>query len=73
MAAPAEKDSYQTALRLIETLRLMPRHPRALTVRELKDRLEARGFAVDARTIQRNLNLLSEHYPLHGDEARPQR
>ena len=73
MPAATEKGSYLTALRLIETLRLLPRHPRALTVSELQSRLAARGFEVNIRTIQRNLNLLSEHYPIHGDEARPQR
>lgn len=73
MTDRAEQGSYQTALRLIETLRLLPRHPRALTVSELQSRLAARGFAVDIRTVQRNLNLLSAHYPIHGDEAKPQR
>lgn len=66
-------DSHQTALRLIQTLRLLPRYPNTLTVHELQDRLASSGFEVDARTIQRNLNDLSVHYALYGDEGRPQR
>lgn len=72
MPADPEKGSYQTALRLIETLRLLPRHPRTITASELRDRLEGRGFAVHIHTIQRNLNLLSAHYAIHGDESKPQ-
>lgn len=66
-------DSYHTALRLIEILRLLPRHPRTRTVRELQSRLTARGFEVTERTVERNLNDLSGYYPIYGDEARPQR
>ncbi len=71
MPADPEKGSYQTALRLIETLRLLPRYPRTITVSELRNRLAARGFAVNDRTIQRNLNLLSVYYAIHGDESKP--
>ncbi|RUQ37124.1 MAG: WYL domain-containing protein [Candidatus Competibacteraceae bacterium] len=66
-------DSYETALRLIETLRLLPRHPRSLTVNELRSQLADRDFPVDVRTIQRNLNMLSVRYSICGDEAKPQR
>lgn len=67
------RDSHETALRLIETLRLLPRHPHRITVNALRDRLAARDFPVNLRTIQRNLNLLSRYYPIYADEAKPQR
>ena len=34
------------------------------TAQELHDRLAAPGFAVDIRTIQRNLNDFSRYYPI---------
>ena len=64
--------SHETALRLIETLRQLPRYPKVITTQELRDRLAARGFDVDIRTIQRNLNDLSRYYPLCNDEKKPQ-
>ena len=69
--AMPDRDSHETALRLIETLRLVPRHPKVITTQELRDRLAARGFEVDIRTIQRNLNDLSRYFPICNDEKKP--
>lgn len=66
-------DAHQTALRLIQTLRLLPRYPNTLTVREPQGQLASSGFEVDPRTIQRNLSELSVRYAIYGDEGRPQR
>lgn len=67
-----DRDSYETALRLIETLRQLPRYPKVITPRQLREQLAARGFAVDVRTIQRNLNDLSRYYPICSNEQKPQ-
>ena len=67
-----DRDSHETALRLIETLRQLPRYPKVITPQKLHDRLAAHGFKVNLRTIQRNLNDLSRYYPLCNDEKKPQ-
>ena len=68
----SNRTSHDTALRLIETLRLLPRHPHTITVNTLRDLLAAHDFSVNVRTIQRDLNQLSARYPIFSDEAKPQ-
>lgn len=53
-----------TLLRQWAMLRLIPRSPRSIGTRELKARLEEQGFAVELRTIQRDLGKLSRMFPL---------
>lgn len=60
-----------TSLRKIEMLRLIPRRPPGLSCREIGQKLEARGFTVDVRTIQRDLVALSGMFPLMSDHDRP--
>lgn len=48
-----------TLLRHWTMLRMIPRHPRKITVGELKDGLEAQGYETTERTIQRDLVALS--------------
>lgn len=50
-----DRDSHETALRLIETLCQLPRYLKVITPRQLYEQLAACGFAVDIRTIQCNL------------------
>ena len=66
------ENSHETALRLIETLRQLPRYPKVITSRQLREQLAARGFVVDIRTIQRNLNDLSCYYSICNNEQKPQ-
>ncbi len=61
-----------TVHRLIETLRLIPRPPRKADAGEIRRKLETVGFAVTLRTVQRDLNHLALHFPLRGDNNRPQ-
>ncbi len=49
------------------TLRLIPRHPRKITTRELTERLEREGYTVTKRTVERDLLALSLHFPLISD------
>lgn len=67
-----DRDSHETALRLIETLRQLPRYPKVITPEHLREQLAARSFAVTVRTIQRNLNDLSRYYPICSNEQKPQ-
>ncbi len=57
-----------TNLRLLTMLRLIPREPRRVSTTELRDRLAAEGFETTPRTIQRDLNTLSGHFPLICDD-----
>lgn len=63
-----------TAVRYLTMLRMVPRHPKAITTSELATRLEDHGFKVTMRSIQRDLEKLSADFPLIVDEdSRPYR
>lgn len=49
-------------------LQWIPRQPRKVTSRELADRLQAEGFKVTKRTVERDLVALSDAFPLASDE-----
>lgn len=53
-----------TILRQWSLLRVIPRYPRSVGTRELKDRLEEEDFRVNVRTIQRDLEKFSAIFPL---------
>lgn len=61
-----------TLLRQWAMLRMIPRLPRKIGTGELMQRLQAADFNVDLRTVQRDLNQLSEVLPLTSDLAKPQ-
>jgi predicted DNA-binding transcriptional regulator YafY len=66
------KSAADTLLRQWHMLRAIPRYPTRISVREIRARLETAGYAVTARTVQRDLIELSEAFPLYSDErARP--
>ncbi len=54
----------ETVFRQWVMLRLIPRSPWSVGAREIRDRLAEEGFAVDLRTVQRDLGKLSEIFPL---------
>lgn len=56
--------SLETLHRQWQTLRLIPRHPKKITGRELTDRLGNAGFTVTKRTVERDLQTLSSFFPL---------
>jgi predicted DNA-binding transcriptional regulator YafY len=62
------KKATDTIRRQWNMLRLIPRHPRSVGTRALKDNLEEEDFQVDARTIQRDLGKLSGIFPLANKE-----
>jgi len=58
----------ETLLRQWQMLRMMPRYPRKIEARELMVRLYAEGYEVTKRTVERDLLLLSERFPLQVDD-----
>lgn len=53
-------------------LRSIPAFPRKITAAKLTSRLQGEGFDVTKRTVERNLQTLSQIFPLHSDErSRP--
>ncbi len=51
-----------------QMLRLIPREPRKIDTATLKSKLADRGFEIEQRSIQRDLNKLSAVFPLMRDE-----
>lgn len=56
--------TLDTLQRQWQMLRLIPRHPRKITGRELTERLAESGFEVTKRTVERDLQSLSIIFPL---------
>ena len=61
-----------TLLRQWKMLSMIPRLPRKIGTADLMQKLEDADFNIDLRTIQRDLNQLSEVLPLTSDQAKPQ-
>ncbi|MDP2771333.1 MAG: WYL domain-containing protein, partial [Giesbergeria sp.] len=59
-------DTLETALLMVELLRRIPRG-RKITARELHQQLKDAGFERDLRSIQRQLETLSEHFDIERD------
>lgn len=60
-------DTIETVLLAIELLRRIPRG-RKVTASELHDQLRDAGIVRELRTIQRQLEMLSEHFEIERDE-----
>jgi predicted DNA-binding transcriptional regulator YafY len=60
-------DTLETVVFAIELLRRIPRH-RKITAHELHQQLQDAGIKRDVRTIQRQLELLSEHFDIERDD-----
>ena len=59
---------HETILRHWHMLRHIPRYPLKITARILKEKLEADGFIITKRTVERDLNDLSLAFPLAQDD-----
>ena len=70
--AHKKSNTNATLLRQWKMLRHIPRLPRKISTAALMEKLRAADFEVDLRTIQRDLNKLSEVLPLTSDQAKPQ-
>ncbi|HCL76579.1 helix-turn-helix transcriptional regulator [Stutzerimonas nitrititolerans] len=62
-------EAKDTLLRLFTLLRLIPEYPRYVSSPTLLEKLHERGFSVDLRTVQRDLNRLSIPFSLISDES----
>jgi predicted DNA-binding transcriptional regulator YafY len=62
---PSNQD---TLIRQWHMLRLVPRYPQKVTVRDIHGVLRSDGFEVTVRTVQRDLNELSLVFPLTVDD-----
>ena len=60
-------DTLETALLAIELLRRIPRG-RKVTASELHDQLKDAGIERELRTIQRQMEMLSEHFEIERDD-----
>lgn len=58
-----------TLLRLLALLRLIPHEPQRIATTALLEKLRDRGFSVDLRTVQRDLNRLSVPFSLICDTS----
>jgi hypothetical protein len=61
-------DTLETVKLALELLRRIPRN-RKISASELREQLANTGFARDLRTIQRQLEILSEHFDIERDDA----
>ena len=65
-------DTGTTLERHWQMLQLLPRAPYRITAAELVVRLKDRGHTISKRTIERDLQQLSSHFPIELDErAKP--
>lgn len=64
---PKRSDTIETVLLALELLRRIPRG-RKVSAPELHEQLSSAGLSRDLRTIQRQLELLSEHFEIERDE-----
>ncbi len=64
---PKRSDTLETVLLALELLRRIPR-TRKVTASELHAQLSAAGIDRDLRTVQRQLELLSEHFDIERDD-----
>ena len=60
-------DTLETVLLALELLRRIPRN-RKVSASELHEQLSEAGVERDLRTIQRQLEMLSEHFEIERDE-----
>lgn len=60
-------DTLETAVLAIELLRRIPRG-RKITAAELHSQLKDAGIERELRTIQRQLEMLSEHFDIERDD-----
>ena len=64
--------SHSTVSRQWELLKHLPKRESGITVTELLGRLEASGYIISRRTVERDLNDLSLVFPLQCSEDTPQ-
>ncbi|MGE8220444.1 MAG: helix-turn-helix transcriptional regulator [Stenotrophomonas acidaminiphila] len=62
-------NTNDTLMRQWAMLRLIPRAPRKISAQELQKQLAVQGFAASSRTVERDLQNLSDRFSLVADES----
>ena len=65
---PKRPDTKETVLLALELLRRIPRN-RKISATELHQQISASGIERDLRTVQRQLEMLSEHFDIERDDS----
>mgnify|MGYP001180404340 FL=1 len=66
LALSKRKSTQDSLVLVLEILKRIPKH-RKITALEIREQLEAIGISRDIRTIQRNLEMLSEYFAIDRD------
>ena len=66
------RPAVDATIRLLKLLTLLPRAPKKISTRQLRDLLAADGMDVNLRSIQRDLTRLSAHFAITTDGAKPE-
>ena len=69
LALHSDPTMSDTTLRHLETLRIIPRHPRKVTAGAVHEQLHAAGFNIDKRSVERDLHKLSSSFAISCDEG----
>lgn len=64
---PKRPDTHESVILALELLRRIPRN-RKVSAKELHEQLTAAGIQRDIRSIQRQLDMLSEHFDIERDD-----
>jgi predicted DNA-binding transcriptional regulator YafY len=64
-----QKNNHDTLHRQWQMLRMIPRYPSKITATQLNDKLLREGYSVSKRTIERDLQALSDSFPIVSDES----
>lgn len=60
--------NHETLHRQWQMLRMIPRYPIKLTATQLHEKLKSENYVITKRTIERDLMMLSESFPIVSDE-----
>lgn len=64
----SNRNSNDLILRQLMLLRCIPRYPKKITASDIVKRLEVEGFTVSKRTIERDLQAMSQTFAITSDE-----
>ena len=66
-----QPNTFETLMRHWNMLQMLPKFPRKISTPEVHQRLADNGFQTTIRTVQRDLDKLSAHFPIYGDDNKP--
>jgi predicted DNA-binding transcriptional regulator YafY len=66
---PGKQDNRASLVRQWEILRILPTQSAGMTVAEIETALAARDFVAHHRTVERDMKVLPQCFPIHVDDA----